>query len=148
VTEQLVPHIPADRISVIHEPSCGAGMIMDVLRRSFRVTGGDIRDGYDFLTDDNHHEAIVGNAPFSALQRHIEHALEHAGFVAMLTRIDFDSAASRRHLFGDNPTFAKKLVLTKRIRWIEGSTGSPSYNHCWMLFDREHQGAPTLAYAP
>ena len=43
--------------------------------------------------------------------------------------------------------FAKKAVLTKRIRWFEDSNGSPSFNHCWMIWDRQHLGEPTLAYA-
>jgi hypothetical protein len=43
--------------------------------------------------------------------------------------------------------FAKKVVLTKRIRWFEDSVGSPSFNHCWMIWDRQHRGPPTLAYA-
>jgi hypothetical protein len=43
--------------------------------------------------------------------------------------------------------FAKKVVLTKRIRWFEDSNGSPSFNHCWMIWDRQHRGPPTLAYA-
>ena len=65
----------------------------------------------------------------------------------MLLRTDFDHAASRRHLFADCAMFAKKVVLTKRIRWFEDSNGSPSFNHCWMIWDRQHQGPPTLAYA-
>ena len=40
--------------------------------------------------------------------------------------------------------FAKKVVLTKRIRWFEDSTGSPSFNHCWMIWDRQHQRAEAL----
>jgi hypothetical protein len=43
--------------------------------------------------------------------------------------------------------FSKKVVLTKRIRWFEDSNGSPSFNHCWMIWDRQHRGPPTLAYA-
>jgi hypothetical protein len=66
--------------------------------------------------------------------------------VAMLLRTDFDHAASRAHLFASSPVLAKKVVLTKRIRWFEDSTGSPSY-HCWMIWDQEHRGPPTLAYA-
>lgn len=37
------------------------------------------------------------------------------GLIAMLLRTDFDRAKTRRHLFGDCVTFAKKLVLTKRM---------------------------------
>jgi hypothetical protein len=60
----------------------------------------------------------------------------------MLLRVDFDSAKSRRHLFADCPAFAGKIVLTKRIRCIEGSTGSPSFNHAWFVWDRQHRGRP------
>ena len=67
--------------------------------------------------------------------------------VAMLLRADFDHAATRAHLFADCAMFAKKVVLTKRIRWFQDSTGSPSFNHCWMIWDRQHRGSPTLAYA-
>jgi len=31
-------------------------------------------------------------------------------------------------------------VLTKRIPWFEGSNGSPSFNHCWMIWDDESCG--------
>jgi hypothetical protein len=65
----------------------------------------------------------------------------------MLLRTDFDHAASRAHLFADSAMFAKKVVLTKRIRWFEDSNGSPSFNDCWMIWDRQHRGPPTLAYA-
>jgi hypothetical protein len=67
--------------------------------------------------------------------------------VAMLLRTDFDHAATRAHLFARCPMFAKKVVLTKRIRWFEDSRGSPSFNHCWMIWDRQHRELPTLAYA-
>ena len=60
------------------------------------------------------------------------------GFAAFLLRCDFDSA--------DCPTFAKKLILTKRIRWIAESTESPSFNHAWFIWDRLHKGPPRLAY--
>jgi hypothetical protein len=39
-----------------------------------------------------------------------------------------------------------KVVLTKRIRWFQDSNGSPSFNHCWMIWDRQHRGPPTLSY--
>jgi len=67
--------------------------------------------------------------------------------VARLLRTDFDHAARRAHLFAGFAMFAKKVVLTKRIQWFEGSNGSPSFNHCWMIWDRQHRGPPTLAYA-
>jgi hypothetical protein len=64
----------------------------------------------------------------------------------MLLLIDFGSAKTRADIF-DHPAFAKKVVLRDRIRWFEGSTGAPSFNHCWMIWDWRHQGPPTIAYA-
>jgi hypothetical protein len=72
----------------------------------------------------------------------------NGGLVAMLLRCDFDHAKSRQHLFGGCAQFAKKLILTRRIRWIENSTGSPSFNHAWFIWDWQHQGPPVLVYGP
>jgi hypothetical protein len=68
------------------------------------------------------------------------------GRVAMLLRTDFDHAKTRRHLFGSSSTFSRKLVLTQRIRWFAYSTGSPSFNHAWFIWDWTHAGAPTIKY--
>ena len=97
-------------------------------------------------------DGIITNPPYTEAVRFIEHALALTkpcdGFVAMLLRTDFDHAATRQHLFAHCPQFARKVVLTKRIRWFGGSTGSPSFNHAWYVWDWRHAGAPTLAYAP
>jgi hypothetical protein len=45
-----------------------------------------------------------------------------------------------------SPAFAKKLILTRRIRWFADSNGSPSFNHAWFLWDHRQSGAPTIAY--
>jgi hypothetical protein len=152
VTLALVPHLP--KISgVVWEPACGGGKMVAALRQAnFDVIGSDIADGADFLrhlppTRDI--SAIITNPPYALAREFIEHALHLDGVrvVAMPLRTDFDHAATRAHLFADCAMFAKKVVLTKRIRWFEDSTGSPSFNHCWMIWDRQHGGEPTLAYA-
>jgi hypothetical protein len=78
----------------------------------------------------------------------IDHALAltrpHDGFVAMLLRCDYDQARTRRHLF-DHP-FARKVVLTRRIRWLEDSKDSPGFSHAWFVWDWQHVGAPMLAH--
>jgi hypothetical protein len=147
VTLALVPHL-SEINGVIWEPACGGGKMVAALRQAgFDVIGSDITDGVDFL----HHappqtgiSAIITNPPYALAREFIERALGFDGVrvVAMLLRTDFDHAATRAHLFADCAMFA-----TKRIRWFEDSTGSPSFNHCWMIWDRQHQGAPTLAYA-
>jgi hypothetical protein len=64
----------------------------------------------------------------------------------MLLRTDFDHAKTRQHLFGKSETFAKKIVLTRRIKWFEDSKGHPSFNHAWFGWSWKHRGQPTLAY--
>jgi hypothetical protein len=62
--------------------------------------------------------------------------------VAMLLRDDFDSAITRRRLFGDNLMFSAKVTLLGAIKWFDGPS-SPSNNHSWFLFDRKHRGKNT-----
>jgi hypothetical protein len=150
VTECLLPHIP-ERITSVWEPAAGTGRMVAVLASRFTVAATDIDCGRDFLTErKSDYPAIITNPPYSLADKFIGHALHLTqpigGYVAMLLRCDYDHAASRRYLF-DRP-FAKKIVLTKRIRWIEGSTGSPSFNHAWLIWDWMHKGPPTLAYEP
>jgi hypothetical protein len=119
----------------------------------FYVVGSDIDCGVDFLTAEPNEDtsAIITNPPYGLAQEFIERSIEvmkPAGVVAMLLRTDFDHAKTRQHLFSGCDVFAKKVVLTKRIRWFEGSKGSPSFNHAWFIWDHEHAGPPTLAYGP
>jgi hypothetical protein len=85
---------------------------------------------------------IITNPPIGAQRRgelafaFIEHALRlPVHRVSMLLPIDFDSAITRQHLFRFCPAFTGKIVLLNRVRWIPGSTGSPSTNHCWCLWE-------------
>jgi hypothetical protein len=151
VTECLLPHI--DGVRSVWEPAAGAGQMAQALSAAgLQVTATDISTGHDFLLATARPvDAIVSNPPYSLAQEFIEHALaltKPSGMVAMLLRCDFDHAKTRQHLFGQCPQFAKKLVLTKRIRWIEGSNGSPSFNHAWQIWCWKHKGPPTLAYGP
>ena len=151
-TEAIIPHLPMP-CGAIWEPAAGAGlMAATLISAGHKVVATDIANGRDFLTSSSTCpiHGIVSNPPFGIATQVIERALAvtpSSGFVGMLLRVDFDSAKTRRHLFGDCPAFAKKLILTRRIRWIEGSTGSPSYNHAWFLWDKRHSGPPVLAYA-
>lgn len=148
VTDTLVPHIPT-RVRSIWEPAAGDGLMVAALKRAgYSVRATDISQGADFLRiHELSCDAIITNPPYAQAEEFIMHALSLNAFVAMLLRTDFDHAATRQHLFARNKSFAKKLVLTKRITWFERPGAAPSYNHAWFMWDRTHTGLPTLAYA-
>lgn len=153
VTDCVVPHLKIDKRTMIHEPAAGSGKMVRALRRhGYRVSSGDITRGRDFLAKDKEYPVIVTNPPYSHAEEFVEHALACTfyarGTVAMLLRLDFDSAKTRAYLFAIHPAFEKKIVLTKRIRWIEGSTGSPSENHAWFIWRWKNESPPTIGYAP
>jgi hypothetical protein len=164
VTDAIVPEI-MERLCVaragvsdpdtIWEPACGDGrMAKQILRacgNGIKVKATDLVDrGYgrvrDFLTVqrlsdiDVDVRGIVTNPPYGKLAIDFaDHALALMkpvkGFVALLLRNEWDSAKDRQRLFGDNDAFAKKIVLTSRPRWIEGTTGSPRHNFSWFVWD-------------
>lgn len=158
VTEALLPHLPLNKDDWVWEPAAGSGKMVRALRKAgYKVLSSDITRGRDFLNKKSNSAvaAIITNPPYSHAQQFIETALDltqgHRGLVAMLLRVDYDSAKTRRHLFADHPAFWKKIVLTKRIKWIEDSTGSPSENHAWFIWGwgyTSRKDLPTIWYAP
>jgi len=163
-TEALIPFLPRLAEFPIWEPAAGTGSMVSVLRKAgFSVVGTDIETGVDFLQADaaptpaGKIGAIITNPPYHLATLFIEHALRlterDQGVVAMLLRCDFDHAKGRAHLFRDNPAFCKKVVLMRRILWFDPGEGnrtgkSPSFNHCWMIWDHMHEGPPTIGYGP
>lgn len=153
VTKVIIPHIPSD--AVVWEPACASGHMAFPLKAKY---ASDLvtmygESGVDFLTakmpDDC--TAIVTNPPFNKMaEAFIRRALtltkDVKGFVAMLLPVDFDSAKTRRDIFSDCAAFSKKVVLTKRIMWFEG-TSSPSANHAWFVWDWRHSGPAEIHYA-
>jgi hypothetical protein len=121
-----------------------------VLERLAKVRPSDTEsDGCDFLACRQapaNCEAIITNPPYELAPQFCKHALglmqAVCGVVAMLLRIDIDSANGRADICRDNQAWAKKIVLTKRIVWFEGGK-SPNFNHAWYI-----SGAATIEYAP
>jgi hypothetical protein len=113
--------------------------------------------GHDFLCITDPPMAgitdLVVNPPYGAERRgelaitFIRHALTlPVPRVSMLLPIDFDSAITRQDVFRFCTAFTGKIILLNRIRWIPGSTGSPSTNHSWYLWDKANEDAPTIRY--
>lgn len=158
VTEALITHcLDAGRYPV-WECAYGDGAMANVLSKYGMVTISDIRDEdeTDFLKQDlipSQCNSIITNPPFRLAENFIRHALELTkpvnGMVAMLLRIDFDSAKTRRDIFEDCRAWGTKLVLTKRIKWFENPKGgSPSENHAWYIWDwsRDIGRLPNILY--
>lgn len=123
------------RLSVIWEPSCGAGHMAREIEAT--VVSSDIADwgygysGVDFLDNDalarllggpaRAVDAIVTNPPFDQAVKFALRALAltkpSRGKVALLQRHEWDAAAERRELFEQRP-FAAKWILPRRPHWI------------------------------
>ncbi len=154
-TRAVLGHLPL-AAGRVWEPACGSGKMLAVLYDFFggNVCGTDIDAGCDFLGTKKAHDVfgIVTNPPYVHAREFCEQSIRLmepvGGFVAMLLRTDFDHAKTRANLFAECGAFAKKLVLTKRIKWFEDSKGQPSFNHAWFIWDWKHCGPPTLAYGP
>ena len=149
VTDALIPHLPSG-IKHVWEPACGSGMIASALtKHGFSVSTTDITGDCDFLAQDHTFaDAIITNPPYNKAREFIENAIKISPVTAMLLRADYDHAKTRAHLFSKCPSFSKKIALTKRIVFFEKPGAAPSFNHAWFLWDRNHNGAPTIAYAP
>ena len=162
VTRALIEHVlgenNCDYLSV-WEPACGDGAMVDELKAwGFKTYGTDIREsgvaGRDFLDSSTKLlrpsiNAIITNPPYGRglsdafITKSLELMEPCKGLVAMLLRIDFDSAVTRRHLFADHPAWETKLVLTKRIKWFDdGNKNGPSENHAWYVWNWKYATAP------
>lgn len=137
----------------IWEPAAGGGKMVNALRKTGAVVvATDISvENMNFLEcGSTDADAIVTNPPYVLATEFVEHALKLMepvrGLVAMLLRTDFDHAKTRRHLFHDRPSFARKVVLTKRIVWFDRPGAAPSFNHAWYLWDWQNTSPPVLSY--
>jgi hypothetical protein len=161
VTETVVPHLKALKVTSIWEPAAGEGGMAVVLENAgFSVTTTDLNGGVNFLDGKPavpHCDGVVTNPPYGIqgklAERFIERALDLTrpgqGVVAMLLKVDFDSGLTRRRFFADCPAWSTKLVLLKRILWFVSPNGmGPSDNHAWYIWSWRHDGPPRLAYGP
>jgi hypothetical protein len=166
VTESLLSVLGA-RLTAgdrVWEPAAGTGQMVDVLRRrGLAVYASDIEPtaaaiGRDFVADalgEDTPPNIITNPPYilPLCDRFIATALERTrearGLVAMLLKIDYDSARTRAPLFAQHPAWGLKIVLTDRIHWFdpempppgEKQASGPSENHAWYVWDWRWAGS-------
>lgn len=137
----------------VWEPACGDGAMVEGLRAAgYRVLPTDISNKtkahflYDFLSAEptlpDGVQTIFTNPPYERATEFVRRALELVepvgGMVVMLLRREWDCPPSRLDLY---KMLTRKLTLTRRIRWIPGSTGSPREHHAFFVWDYADLGA-------
>jgi hypothetical protein len=148
----VIPFLPPG-VTLGWDPAQGEGAMVLALNRAGLPTVwaagvGDFLEIAQLPSPDIN--AIITSPPYGhggqLARQFIEHALELVPVVAMLLRVDFDSGRTRQHLFRNCPAFACKLTLLDRIEWFPGEYRS-STNHAWFVWNEQHRGPPTIAYA-
>jgi len=138
------------------DPCAGTGNVVKSLQKAgYATVGLDIkRNRFNFLYDEicaPEEFDILTNPPYGVggrlALRFVERALDVTkpwmGKVVMLLPADFDSGVTRQPVF-NHPAFAHKVILTRRIKWFDGQSGST--NHAWYVWDWKHSGSTTLSY--
>lgn len=161
VTEVLLSaYRPGHFGTLVWEPACGNGQMVEVLRAAkYSVFYSDIHNyGYrttciiDFLANELMSldvNAIITNPPFGAksrqfIERSVSFVEPRRGKVAILQRHEFDAPASHHYLF--KHPFSAKIVLPKRPKWNDEDRASPRFPYAWYVWDWEHVGLPHLRY--
>ena len=143
----------------IHEPASGAGHISAELEKLPAVTdviSTDIAPAWhapsvwqlpiERVCGKFKPDWVVTNLPFAAQDRLMAHLLSvyPQARHAYLVRSAYLAPAKRGDLIHSNNRFAGEIKISKRPKWIQGSTGSPAVDYSWILFDREGRTAPPL----
>jgi hypothetical protein len=144
----------------IWEPAAGRGAIVRVLRaHGHEVVASDLIDygdptcfsRQDFLLEHKAPqdcECILTNPPFSLAEEFVAHALELCPRVIMLLRLAFLESERRSRIL-DAGTFARVHIFRKRLPMMhrdgwEGPKASSAMAFAWFVWDRTHNGPPTL----
>ena len=137
VTEALISILDIPENSLIWEPACGGGAIVDVLRhRGYRCIGTDISQGQDYLTAEMPQgiDWIITNPPFKLAEDFIKRSWNHNKPFALLLKSQYWHAAKRYKLFQEC-TPSHIYPLTWRPDFCGG--GNPLMDMCWMVWNRK-----------
>ena len=148
----------------IWEPACGPGAIVRILRGLGRtVYATDIKDWgcpdsqsrVDFLLEPLAPaciEAIVTNPPYMLANAFVSHAVLLAPLVYMLLPLQFLEGGQRdprRDRLIDGGQLARVLMFRERLPMMhrhgwEGKKSTSTQCFAWFVWDREHDGLPTI----
>ena len=147
---------------LIWEPACGAGAISEVLiEHGHNVVSTDLvargygTGGIDFLLEwQPRAPNIITNPPYKLALEFARHALAlTTGKVALLLRLasSFESQARQAFFASDPPArvwvFGRRLPMMHRDGW-RGRKAWSAIPHAWFVWDRGHNGPPTIGWLP
>ena len=139
----------------ILEPASGDGHISKILESSgYNVISSDLRpdcygtSGLDFLSMKDKVDNIVTNPPYCLAEEFMGHGLQLINNkMALLFRLSFLESAKRYPLFTNSP-LSNVFVLSKRLPHWDGKEfkGSATFAHAWFVWDKHHDGPPTIGW--
>ena len=103
------------------------------------------------LHDASQYRSLVTNPPYARplvddlVRASVQKVKDgHVEMAALLMRSQWDHAKTRVDLL-DAP-FACSLRLLFRPYWVEERKASPIHNYQWLIWDRRHEGPPTIRH--
>lgn len=137
-TQALLDFLDLDEKTVIWEPACGEGHMVDVLRANgMEVVATDIQTGTDFLKYDLPKlvEFIITNPPFSLAEQFIRTASSHGVPFAFLLKSQYWHSKKRYQLFKEcKPTYILPLTWRPDFMFKQRGSGSPLMDVMWCVW--------------
>lgn len=139
VTRALLDFLGLPKDTVIWEPACGEGhMVNEMERLGYSVYGTDIVQGVDFLTTDlsvNAYDWIITNPPFSKAEEFIRRSWETQKPFALLLKSQFWHAKRRLRLFQEcRPQCICPLTWRPDFLFGQRGSGSPLMDVIWCIW--------------
>lgn len=137
-TQALLNFLDLDNGTVVWDPACGEGHMVDVLKMNgMNVVSTDIQLGVDFLTADlpSGVEFIITNPPFSLAEQFIRKASCHAIPFAFLLKSQYWHSKKRYRLFKDcKPAYILPLTWRPDFMFKKRGSGSPLMDVMWCVW--------------
>lgn len=134
--ESFTPLIPyLSDLYEVWEPACGDGRLIKKLQNNgFTADGNDLKNGYNFLEDNNIYDCILTNPPFSLAQDFISHAINKAKYeVWMLLRLNLLGSQKRKGWWEDHKPNSL-FILSKRPSFT--GKGTDACEYAWFYWSK------------
>lgn len=140
VTKALLDFIAIPKGSVIWEPACGEGHMVEVMESyGYKVIATDIKNGVDFLnTQTRDCDWIITNPPFSHSEQFIKQCIESGKPFALLLKSQYWHAKKRLKLFRHyKPEYILPLTWRPDFLFKERGRGASLMDVIWCVWGSE-----------